>query len=113
MSEVNKGEVEQVKINGRNYDAVVRQLVDKYNSSEGWSVVRVVPSILSLDVYLERNTKQAKGGDKQVDKDTPKDTEATVSKTPIKNNLGEGVSNEKEKQTTPKKTATGKATTKK
>ena len=57
----NKGKIEQVRVNGRNYDAVVRQLVEKYNASEGWAVVRVVPSILSLDVYLERNAEQGKG----------------------------------------------------
>ena len=57
----NKGKLEQFHLRGRNYDAVVRQLVDKYNASEGWAVVRVVPSILSLDVYLERNAEQGKG----------------------------------------------------
>ena len=56
----NKGKLEQFHLRGRNYDAVVRQLVDKYNASEGWAVVRVVPSILSLDVYLERNEVQGK-----------------------------------------------------
>ena len=57
----NKGKLEQFHLRGRNYDAVVRQLVDKYNASEGWAVVRVVPSILSLDVYLERNVEQGSG----------------------------------------------------
>ena len=56
----NKGKLEQYHLRGRNYDSVVRQLVEKYNASEGWAVVRVVPSILSLDVYLERNAEQAK-----------------------------------------------------
>ena len=56
----NKGKLEQFHLRGRNYDAVVRQLVEKYNASEGWAVVRVVPSILSLDVYLERNAEQGK-----------------------------------------------------
>ena len=111
MSEENKGKVEQIKINGRNFDAVVRQLVEKYNSSEGWSVVRVVPTVLSMDVYLERNSKQ---GEK---KDEPKDKEATIAKTPVKNNLAEVVSDEKEnkevvEKPAPKKTA-AKQTTKK
>lgn len=57
----NKGKLEQFHLRGRNYDAVVRQLVEKYNASEGWAVVRVVPSILSLDVYLERNAEQGSG----------------------------------------------------
>ena len=57
----NKGKLEQFHLRGRNYDAIVRQLVEKYNASEGWAVVRVVPSILSLDVYLERNVEQGSG----------------------------------------------------
>ena len=57
----NKGKLEQFHLRGRNYDAVVRQLVEKYNASEGWAVVRVVPSILSIDVYLERNAEQGGG----------------------------------------------------
>lgn len=101
----NKGKLEQFHLRGRNYDAVVRQLVEKYNASEGWAVVRVVPSILSLDVYLERNAEQ---GAKK---------ETTVSKTPVKNNLAEDVSDEKEnkeviEKPTVKKTA-AKQTTKK
>lgn len=110
----NKGKLEQFHLRGRNYDAVVRQLVEKYNASEGWAVVRVVPSILSLDVYLERNAEQ---GDKKETKSTAKNTEATVSKAPVKNNLAEDVSDEKEnkeviEKPTVKKT-TAKQTTKK
>lgn len=110
----NKGKLEQFHLRGRNYDAVVRQLVEKYNASEGWAVVRVVPSILSLDVYLERNAEQ---GDKKGVNSTDKNTEATVSKTPVKNNLAEDVSDEKKnkeviEKPTAKKTA-AKQTTKK
>ena len=106
----NKGKLEQFHLRGRNYDAVVRQLVEKYNASEGWAVVRVVPSILSLDVYLERNAEQG-------DKKEAKSAAATVSKTPVKNNLAEDVSDEKEskeviEKPTVKKTA-AKQTTKK
>ena len=106
----NKGKLEQFHLRGRNYDSVVRQLVEKYNASEGWAVVRVVPSILSLDVYLERNAEQG-------DKKGAKSAEATVSKTPVKNNLAEDVSDEKEnkeviEKPTVKKTA-AKQTTKK
>ena len=52
---------EQVRVRGRNFDDVVRQLVEKYNSSEGWAVVKVVPSVITMDVYLERSEEQAKG----------------------------------------------------
>lgn len=51
---------EQVRVRGRNFDDVVRQLVEKYNSSEGWAVVKVVPSVITMDVYLERNAEQSK-----------------------------------------------------
>lgn len=54
-------QVQQVRVRGRNFDDVVRQLVEKYNSSEGWAVVKVVPSVITMDVYLERNEEQAKG----------------------------------------------------
>lgn len=54
-------QVEQVRVRGRNFDDVVRQLVETYNSSEGWAVVKVVPSVITMDVYLERNEEQAKG----------------------------------------------------
>lgn len=54
-------QVQQVRVRGRNFDDVVRQLVEKYNSSEGWAVVKVVPSVITMDVYLERSEEQAKG----------------------------------------------------
>lgn len=53
-------QVEQFRVRGRNFDDVVRQLVETYNSSEGWAVVKVVPSVITMDVYLERNEEQAK-----------------------------------------------------
>ena len=96
----NKGKLEQYHLRGRNYDAVVRQLVEKYNASEGWAVVRVVPSILSLDVYLERNSEQ--GGSKATAKPTV--TKATEPKVTPKVDV-EAV-DEKEKQTVAKKAAT-------
>ena len=96
----NKGKIEQVRVNGRNYDAVVRQLVEKYNASEGWAVVRVVPSILSLDVYLERNAEQGSG--KAVAK--PAATKAVEPKVSPKVDVE--VVDEKEKQTVTKKAAT-------
>lgn len=99
----NKGKLEQFHLRGRNYDAVVRQLVEKYNASEGWAVVRVVPSILSLDVYLERNAEQ--GNRKAAEKTTePKVT----PKVDVE------VVDEKEKPTVAKKAATtNKTATKK
>lgn len=108
----NKGKIEQVRVNGRNYDAVVRQLVEKYNASEGWAVVRVVPSILSLDVYLERNAEQ--GISKVAAKpDATKPDEPKVE-TKAKAKVDVEVVDEKEKQTVAKKAATtNKTATKK
>ena len=69
--------LETFQLRGRNYDDVVRQLVQTYNSSEGWAVVRVVNRLTSLDVILERNSEQG------VSKDTPTekvvDADATAS----------------------------------
>lgn len=98
----NKGKIEQVRVNGRNYDAVVRQLVEKYNASEGWAVVRVVPSILSLDVYLERNAEQ---GISKVAAKPAKPAEPKVE-TKAKAKVDVEVVDEKEKQTVAKKAAT-------
>ena len=106
----NKGKLEQFHLRGRNYDAVVRQLVEKYNASEGWAVVRVVPSILSLDVYLERNAEQ--GISKVADK--PAATKPDEPKVETKAKVDVEVVDEKEKQTVAKKAATtNKTATKK
>ena len=102
----NKGKLEQFHLRGRNYDAVVRQLVEKYNASEGWAVVRVVPSILSLDIYLERNVEQGKAAAKHT---ATKAVEPKVSP-----KVDVEVVDEKEKPTVTKKEATtNKTTTKK
>lgn len=61
---------ETFQLRGRNYDDVVRQLISTYNSSQGWSLVRVVNRLTSLDVILERNSEQGK--------DTSKDTAKSV-----------------------------------
>ena len=104
----NKGKLEQFHLRGRNYDAVVRQLVEKYNASEGWAVVRVVPSILSLDVYLERNAEQGKATAK------PAATKAVEPKVETKAKVDVEVVDEEEKQTVAKKAATtNKTATKK
>ena len=103
----NKGKLEQFHLRGRNYDTVVRQLVEKYNASEGWAVVRVVPSILSLDVYLERNAEQGKG------KSSNKTAESKVD-TNVSPKVDVEVVDEKEKPTVVKKAATtNKTATKK
>ena len=65
--------LESYQLRGRNYDEVVRQLVQTYNSSEGWAVVRVVNRLTSLDVILERNSEQ------DVSKDTGKETQKDTS----------------------------------
>ena len=52
--------LETFQLRGRNYDEVVRQLISTYNSSQGWSLVRVVNRLTSLDVILERNSEQGK-----------------------------------------------------
>lgn len=52
--------LETFQLRGRNYDDVVRQLISTYNSSQGWSLVRVVNRLTSLDVILERNSEQGK-----------------------------------------------------
>ena len=111
----NKGKLEQYHLRGRNYDAVVRQLVEKYNASEGWAVVRVVPSILSIDVYLERNAEQ--GGSKTTEKTAAKPT-ATKAVEPkeeskVTTKADVEVVDEKEKPTVAKKAATNKTAAKK
>ena len=61
--------VETYQLRGRNYDEVVRQLISTYNVANGWSLVRVVNRLTSLDVILERNSEQG----------VSKDTSNTVS----------------------------------
>ena len=71
--------VETFQLRGRNYDEVVRQLISTYNVSNGWSLVRVVNRLTSLDVILERNSEQ--GVSKDTSADTSKDTVKATSKT--------------------------------
>ena len=65
-----KGKAEQFVLRG-NAESVIRQLVDEYNSSNGWQVNRIVNNILNFTVVLERNTKQ--GASKDTAKETPKE----------------------------------------
>ena len=62
--------LETFQLRGRNYDEVVRQLISTYNSSQGWSLVRVVNRLTSLDVILERNSEQGKETQKETSTDT-------------------------------------------
>ena len=77
--------LETFQLRGRNYDEVVRQLISTYNVSNGWSLVRVVNRLTSLDVILERNSEQGVSKDKSSDtsKATPTekvlDADATAS----------------------------------
>ena len=70
--------VETYQLRGRNYDEVVRQLISTYNVANGWSLVRVVNRLTSLDVILERNSEQ--GVSKDTSSDTSKDTVKATSK---------------------------------
>ena len=66
--------VETYQLRGKNYDDVVRQLISTYNVSNGWSLVRVVNRLTSLDVILERNSEQGKETQKETSTDTSKAT---------------------------------------
>ena len=70
----NKGKAETFILRG-NADSVMRQLVDEYNSSNGWSVNRIVNNILNFTVVLERNSEQGVSN-----KDTSKNTDKEVTK---------------------------------
>ena len=86
--------LETFQLRGRNYDEVVRQLISTYNVSNGWSLVRVVNRLTSLDVILERNSEQGVSKDtgKEVSLDTPTekvvDADATASDEQLKPSTG-------------------------
>ena len=69
--------VETFQLRGRNYDEVVRQLISTYNVSNGWSLVRVVNRLTSLDVILERNSEQGVSKDTPTEKVVDADTTAS------------------------------------
>lgn len=50
--------VEQKRIRGRNIFDVVYQIVNEYNSSNGWALVKISPNLLNLEVIVERSTAQ-------------------------------------------------------
>ena len=84
--------VETYQLRGRNYDEVVRQLISTYNVANGWSLVRVVNRLTSLDVILERNSEQGKETSKATSKATPTekvvDADATASDEQLKPSTG-------------------------
>lgn len=82
--------VETYQLRGKNYDDVVRQLVQTYNVSNGWAVVRVVNRLTSLDVILERNSEQGVSKDTSKDVPTEKvvDADATASDEQLKPSTG-------------------------
>lgn len=82
--------LETFQLRGKNYDDVVRRLVENYNSSQGWAVVRVVNRLTSLDVILERNSEQGVSKDTSKDVPTEKvvDADATASDEQVKPSTG-------------------------
>ena len=84
--------VETYQLRGRNYDEVVRQLISTYNVANGWSLVRVVNRLTSLDVILERNSEQGK----ETQKDTSTGTSTgTTQPLEAKEIVGEASTSEK------------------
>ena len=71
--------LETFQLRGRNYDEVVRQLISTYNVANGWSLVRVVNRLTSLDVILERNSEQAKDASTDAPTEKVVDADATAS----------------------------------
>ena len=106
--------VETYQLRGRNYDEVVRQLISTYNVSNGWSLVRVVNRLTSLDVILERNSEQ--GVSKDTSKATPTekvvDVDATASDEQVKPSTGTTQPSETKEVVEDKQSAT-EATTEK
>ena len=82
--------VETYQLRGRNYDEVVRQLISTYNVSNGWSLVRVVNRLTSLDVILERNSEQgvSKDTSKAVHTEKVVDADATASDEQVAQSTG-------------------------
>ena len=83
--------VETYQLRGKNYDDVVRQLVNTYNVSNGWAVLRVVNRLTSLDVILERNSEQGNNTSKSALVPTTEkvvDADATASDEQVKPSTG-------------------------
>ena len=84
--------VETYQLRGRNYDEVVRLLISTYNVANGWSLVRVVNRLTSLDVILERNSEQGKETQKETSTDTSTGTTQPLEAEEI---VGEASTSEK------------------
>lgn len=84
LEEETKVDVEQVRIRERNSFEVINQIVEKYNASNGWTLKKVNMNMVnSIDVYLERSSKQADSEvvNEKTKKEQPKKVEAEVSET--------------------------------
>ena len=91
MVNQDKGKAEQFVLRG-NSDSVMRQLVDEYNSSNGWQVNRIVNNILNFTVVLERNTKQYKEPEKVSPAKVAKVVETTDATQELAESVSESVS---------------------
>ena len=54
-----KVKVETKRIRGRNLHDTLSQIIEKYNSSEGWALVKANQMGMGVDAYLERSEKQS------------------------------------------------------
>lgn len=106
-----KGKAERVRVRGKNHYDVINQIVQDYNSSQGWALVKVVPSVLNLDVYLERNSTQGDNTKDSADEDE-KVSKEEVKKTEQEDEVEQDVVDEKATTPTPKKTPTKKVESK-
>lgn len=74
---VDKSLVETKRIRDKNVYGVINQIVEEYNASNGWKLVKAVPFGINLEVYVERSAKQGESNEKKVQatKETPKQQE--------------------------------------
>lgn len=105
--------VEKHRIRARNSFETVSQIVNEYNSSNGWQVTKVIPSPLNLDVYLERSSKQGASSEPKSTSPDVTNKEVSVEKPSAKEEVK--VTETTKKPTAPRKvnskTADGGATT--
>ena len=82
MSEVNskvESKVEQKRLRGRNSHEVINQIVENFNSSNGWALKRVNMIGMNVEVYLERSSLQ--GDNKAKETSSVKQVKEEVAKT--------------------------------
>jgi hypothetical protein len=65
-----ESKVEKKHIRGRNLHTVIQEIVNEYNSSNGWALVRVTPTLLNIEVHLERSVNQGTGESELVETKT-------------------------------------------